>query len=108
MDKLKMIEAILCGCGEQEGERVGLPFVIGEKIFVRTVTHHLTGRVKSVCGKFITLSDAAWIADDGRFSQAINEGKLGEVEPVNCDVRLNAETIIDVYSWAHDLPRVQK
>jgi len=107
MDKLKLIEAVLASdCGASNAHN--LPFEIGEKLFIRTVTHHLIGKLVKITGRFLTLSDAAWIADDGRFMDAINDGKLNEVEPVNCDVRVNSDTIIDAYAWTHDLPRGQK
>lgn len=105
MDKLKLIEAILESESRCDNR---LPFTIGESVFIRTVTHHLTGRIVSIDGAFLTLEDAAWIADDGRFMNAINDGRLNEVEPVNCKVRVNTESFIDVYEWKHPLPRVQK
>lgn len=83
-------------------------FRVGEKVFIRTVTHHLTGRIVAINGPFLTLEDAAWIADDGRFSDAINKGELSEVEPVDVPVRVNTESFIDVFEWKHDLPRVRK
>lgn len=106
MDKLKLIEAIIgseCGSVSE-----GCPWKKGEKVFIRTVTHHLTGRIVDVIGDFIVLEDAAWIADDGRFMDCINVGKLNEVEPVNGKVRVNTTSFIDVYEWQHDLPRGQK
>lgn len=92
--------------GKAEGPP--LPFKIGEKIFVRTVTHYLTGKVKDVVGKFLVLQDAAWIADTGRFMDAIEKGTIKECEPVTSDVRLNTDTIVDCYSWLFELPRTQK
>lgn len=106
MDKLKLIEAILgseCALGAKE-----LPYRVGEKLFIRTVTHHFTGRVTSIVGKFLILEDAAWIADDGRFMEAINDGKLSEIEPVNVPITLNTDSFIDSYPWKHELPRSQK
>jgi hypothetical protein len=85
-----------------------LPFSVGEKVFIRTVTHHLTGRVSAICGNFIVLDTAAWIADDGRFMECIEQGKINEVEPVSCPVRVNTSSIIDVYEWRHELPTKQK
>ena len=85
-----------------------LPFELGEKYYIRTVTHHHTGRVKKMRGNFVCLEDAAWIGNSGRFTQAIELGELDEVEPVTCEVWVNAESIIDVYKWRHALPRVQK
>lgn len=84
-----------------------LPFTVGEQVFVRTVTHHMTGRITKITGVFITLEDAAWIPCGGRFSNFINEGLLDETEPVNCPVRVNTASIIDVYEWKHKLPRDQ-
>ena len=105
MDELKLIKAVLgvdCDSGSQ------LPWRVGDKLFIRTVTHHHTGRVKAICGKFIQLTEAAWIADDGRFTQAISDGKLNEVEPVSVDPWINTDTIVDAYEWRHALPREQK
>lgn len=84
------------------------PFKVGDKLFIRTVTYHVTGRVVEVCGKFLRLADAAWIADDGRFMQAIRDGVLNEVEPVFVDTFVNTDSFIDVYYWNHPLPREQK
>ena len=106
MDKMKLLKALLCDdeiCGDSS-----LPFAVGDKVFLRTVTHHLTGRVKKIVGKFLILSDAAWIADNGRFMQFIQEGKVNEVEPVTCDVKVNTDSLIDAYEWRHELPREQK
>lgn len=85
-----------------------VPFAIGAQYFIRTVTYHLTGRVANIVGQFLVLEDAAWIADSGRFMQAINDGKLNEVEPVNGPVIVNLNSITDAFNWAHELPRSQK
>lgn len=84
------------------------PFEIGKAYFIRTVTYHLTGRVERIVNGFLILSDAAWIADSGRFMQAINEGRLSEVEPVDGLVRVNIASITDAFDWKHELPRTQK
>ena len=84
------------------------PFVIGQAYFFRTVTYHLTGRVKAIVGSFLVIEDAAWIADSGRFTQAINDGKLNEVEPMDVDVIVNTNSITDAPIWKHELPRTQK
>lgn len=105
MDKLQLIKALLAG---DENCSSDSAFEVGEKLFIRTVTYHITGRVAAIKGKFLVLDDAAWVADSGRFMNAINEGTLSEVEPVNCSVRVNTESIVDVYVWRHPLPREQK
>ena len=56
-------------------------FEIGKNYFIRTVTHHYTGKLVSVGEKELVLTQAAWIADDGRFAQAVASGEFNEVEP---------------------------
>lgn len=85
-----------------------IPFKIGECYFIRTVTYHLTGKVENVIGDFLVLKDAAWVADSGRFTQAINNGILNEVEPVNVLVYVNINSITDAFDWKHKLPSEQK
>jgi hypothetical protein len=57
------------------------PYKIGAIYFIRTVTHHYTGRLNRVGPLELVLTDAAWIADDGRFSDALKSGEFSEVEP---------------------------
>jgi hypothetical protein len=83
------------------------PFEIGRAYFLRTVTYHLTGRVVQIIGRFLVLEDAAWIADSGRFADALKTGSLNEVEPVG-EAIVNADTIADAFPWKHALPRTQK
>lgn len=81
--------------------------MVGEKYFFRTVTYHMTGRVKRVIGNLVELENAAWIADSGRFMQAIKEGKLNEVEPVG-RAFLNIRCVVDFFPWKHALPEKQQ
>lgn len=83
-----------------------LQYMVGEKFFFRTVTYHMTGRVKKVIGSILELENAAWIADSGRFMNAIKEGKLNEVEPVG-RAFLNIQTVVDFFPWKHALPEKQ-
>lgn len=87
-------------------EIVSLQDMVGEKFFFRTVTYHMTGRVKKVIGSILELENAAWIADSGRFMNAIKEGKLNEVEPVG-RAYININTVIDFFPWKHALPEKQ-
>ena len=80
--------------------------MVGEKFFFRTVTYHLTGRVKKVIGSILELENAAWIADSGRFMSAIKEGKLNEVEPVG-RAFVNVNSLVDFFPWKHKLPETQ-
>ena len=107
MDIEKMIvemvaEKLLSGNTEQD-----TPFEVGKCYFIRTCSYHWTGRVTAIRGRFLLLADAAWIADSGRFHEAITTGELGEVEPVT-DVIVNIDSITDALLWVHDLPRTQK
>ena len=81
--------------------------MVGKAYFFRTVTYHMTGRVKKVIGNILQLETAAWIADSGRFMGAIKDGTLLEVEPVG-PAFLNLQTVVDFFPWPHDLPVDQK
>lgn len=82
--------------------------LIGEAVFVRTVTHHHTGRLVAVDARWLTLDDAAWIADDGRFADALRDGTLSEIEPFPGRAWVAVGSVIDVTRWDHPLPREQK
>jgi len=83
---------------------------VGEAYFIRTVTHHLTGTLVKVTPSELVLIDAAWIASDGRFADAIKDGELAEVEPYpdGEEVIVGRGSLIDAVQWRHPLPRVQK
>jgi hypothetical protein len=100
--EIKHIQSLLKGSGETH------PYQVGKNYFIRTVTHHYTGRLVKVTSKELILEDAAWIADDGRFMNALKEGKLNEVEPFQDDVVIGRGAIIDATIWRHELPRTQK
>ena len=105
MDKLAFIKAILESDGNGEG--AALPFEVGKKYFIRTVTYFATGEVKEIIGKFLVLENASWVADTGRFREAILKGTLNEVEPVET-MYLNTDAVTDAFPWSHPLPREQK
>ena len=80
---------------------------IGQKLFIRTVTYHCVGKVENISGNLMELSTASWIADSGRFSNAIKDGTLDEVEPVG-QMWVNLQSIVDIFPWKHKLPTKQK
>jgi hypothetical protein len=86
------------------------PWKIGENYFIRTVTHHLTGKLVQVYPGELVLVDAAWIADDGRFSEAFQNGTFAEVEPfpAGAEVIVGRASLIDAIIWTHPLPRDAK
>lgn len=81
--------------------------LVGQKLFIRTVTYHMTGKVTKRMGAFIQLEDAAWIADSGRFSTALKTGDLSEVEPVGT-MWVNLSSVVDFFPWKHALPKEVK
>ena len=81
--------------------------LVGKKFFFRTVTYHLVGKVEKRFGDFLELSSASWVADSGRFMNAIKEGKLNEVEPVGVAF-INLKTVVDFFPWKFALPTEQK
>jgi hypothetical protein len=81
--------------------------LIGKKWFFRTVTYHLVGEVTKKIGNILQLENASWVADSGRFMNAIKEGKLSEVEPVGTAF-INLDSVTDFFPWGHKLPKDQK
>ena len=84
------------------------PWVIGANYLIRTVTMIQTGRLVTVGDKEIVLEDAAWIADTGRFADALKTNNFTEVEPFPPGpVIVGRGAVIDAVQ-IHTLPRVQK
>lgn len=110
--KTQLIEKLLENLIDENGKSdhwngTELPFAVGKSYFIRTVTYHLLGRVEKILGNFFVLSDACWVADSGRFSKAIKEGELNEVEFVG-DAIISMTAIVDGFPWAHKLPKETK
>jgi hypothetical protein len=85
-----------------------VPFEIGKDYFIRTVTYHTTGKVVDIVGSFLVLEDAAWIADSGRFHNALKSGVVDESEPFVRCAFINIETIVDATPWEFKLITEQK
>jgi len=81
--------------------------LVGQKLYIRTVTYHLVGQVEKRMGAFLQLKDASWVADSGRFMNAIKEGTLDEVEPVGI-AWVNLSSVVDFFPWKHKCPTEQK
>lgn len=84
------------------------PLQVGNKVFIRGVTCYYTGLVVELTATDVVLDDAAWIADTGRFADALKTGALNEVEPYPGAVAVPRSSICDSSEWLHELPRVQK
>lgn len=84
------------------------PIRLESKVIIRTVTMYYTGRIVELTKDEIVLSDAAWIADSGRWHQALEKGELAEVEPYPGVVSVARGAVVDVSPWNHELPRKAK
>ena len=84
------------------------PWEVGKKYFIRTVTMHLTGELISVSDKELVLKDGAWIADSGRFNEAIRDiEKCKEVEPFENNVIVGRGSIIDATAISNIITKVK-
>jgi hypothetical protein len=81
------------------------PFEVGKAYYLRAVTYHMVGKVVAVNGSWLTLSDASWVADTGRFGEFITDGTVSESENVGDTVcHVNVDAVTDVFEWNHPLP----
>ena len=85
------------------------PYQVGKAYFIRTVTFYYTGRLVRVTAQELVLEDAAWIADTGRFADALEKGDFSEVEPYPAqEVIIGRGAVIDAVLWEKALPKKQK
>lgn len=73
-------DAVKVNVPKQDGNEA-FPYEIGKNYFIRTVTHYFTGTLLYVGPQELLLENVCWIADTGRFSNALKSGSLNEVEP---------------------------
>ena len=83
--------------GDGQNKTNDHPFEIGANYFIRTVTHHHTGKLVCVTATELVITDAAWIADDGRLTDSLKTGNFNEVEmfPPNSQVIIGRGSLID-------------
>lgn len=79
-------------------------YEVGQCYLIRTVTMIELGRVKRITPREIILEDACWVADTGRFSEALATGELNEVEMYQTDVIVSLGAIVSATPWTNDLP----
>ena len=84
------------------------PYIIGAKYLIRTVTHTYTGKLIWVGEKELVLDTCAWIADSGRWSDAVLNGSLDEVEPMGDGKVIGRGAIVDASIINWELPTKQK
>ena len=88
-------------------------FEEGQAYYFRGNQWAYLGRVKSVAAGFIELVEASWVADDGRYGEALSRGvpRINELEkiPPQCEPYLIAmNQISDAAKWVHELPTESK
>lgn len=82
---------------------------VGKAVFIRTITMYYLGRLKTVYENELVLEECSWIADTGRFHDALRDGTAKEVEPYPCEeVIIGRGAILDVCEWNKELLREQK
>jgi hypothetical protein len=93
-----------------ECENTNTPEVwtIGKNYLIRTVTMIQLGTLVCVTEKEIVLSNACWVADTGRFSEALKTGSLNEVEMFVSNVIVGRGAIMDATEWLNKLPTQTK
>ncbi len=102
LGELKQINSLL-------GNTDNHPYEVDANYFIRTVTHYFTGRLVAVYQQELVIEDAAWIADTGRYANAIKSGDFSEVEPYpDGKVIIGRGSIIDSWKAKFVLPREQK
>lgn len=84
--------------GQQSSISTGQIWELGKQYLIRTVTMTIAGRLKRLEDKELLLSDASWIADTGRFHDALKTGEFDEVEPFISDVIVGRGSIVDACS----------
>jgi len=113
IDELTIGEALelanLFGATRQSNEH---PFEIEKPYMLRTVTHIDVGRIKAVYSTEIVITDAAWVADTGRFGEQWDksgEDAFSEVEvfPRDADVIVGRGALVDAVQLKA-LPSVSK
>ena len=85
------------------------PYEIGQTYFFRCVTYHYIGTVVSVGLSEVVLRDAVWVAESGKFRNALEEGTIADAMPyVKGDpVILGRFGIVDATPWRHPLPETR-
>jgi hypothetical protein len=89
-------------------ETASHPWEIGKNYLIRTVTMIDAGKLVAVYDDELVLENAAWIADTGRFSDALTKLNFNEVEPFPQGlVIVGRGSIIDAVQ-IQEVPRGQK
>lgn len=109
--QVKSLEETICTMIEGLSGKMPSPFQVGKKYMIRTVTMVNTGTCTKVYKDFVELSDAAWIADTGRFHESLSKPDgINEIEPFPNPIYVALGAIVDFTQLpeAYVLPRTAK
>lgn len=102
--EVKKLTELFGGAGQTDNTA----WEIGANYLIRTVTMIDTGRLVAITAHELVIEDAAWIADTGRFSDALKSVNFNEVEPFpDGRVIIGRGSVIDAIKIS-SLPRSQK
>jgi hypothetical protein len=101
----RMAMALKKKAGKGSAKTVGC-WKIGQAYLIRGVTNYYLGKLVGVTETDFVLAEASWVADTGRFSEAVTTGKLNEVEMYAAGtlVNVNRGSYCDASEWRHALP----
>jgi hypothetical protein len=78
--KLSAKGAALAKLGKASVSDSAFDLWIGRSVLIRTVTMFAAGVLVRVYDQELLLESASWVADTGRWTQALKSGDFGEVE----------------------------
>lgn len=92
-----------------QDESKTFPYIVGKLYFIRTVTFYYVGRLIAITPMELVLDQCSWVADTGRFSDALKNGVVNENEPFpDGNVIIGRGAVIDAHPWAGKSLRSQK
>jgi len=106
--EIKEINALLGGNKNQDKH----PFELGKNYLIRTVTMIQLGKLVAVYDKELVLEQAAWIADTGKFSEALEQGieniNSSEIELFIKPAIIGRGALIDATEYIRKMPTETK
>lgn len=85
--ELRELSALACavsGAPTPAAQHAGdcYPYKPGDVVLLATVTMWFVGRLQSVDAQGFVITEAAWLASTGRFSESLAHGTGQEIEPM--------------------------
>jgi hypothetical protein len=89
-------------CTDGATEVSSIKDFVGSKLFIRTVTYHMVGKVVAVKGNLIELASASVVFESGPLTKALKDGTLANKESVG-KMWVNFASVTDIFPWSHAL-----